>query len=135
MTKAVFQSGLSWRVIEAKWEGFREAFEGFDAAKVAGFTPADVDRLAQDARIVRNRRKIQATVDNAIEMVELDREHNGFRNDLREKRKRVTGGFAPFRPPPLDFEDPHQSCYTVGAHSTTATPSIGLMTDAVAGAA
>jgi 3-methyladenine DNA glycosylase Tag len=83
MTKAVFQSGLSWRVIEAKWDGFREAFAGFDAKRVAAFTPDDVDRLAQDTRIVRNRRKIQATVDNALEMVALDREHKGFRNYLR----------------------------------------------------
>src|SRR5436190_1675631 len=85
MTKAVFQSGLSWQVVEAKWDGFREAFEGFDAEKVAGFTPEDVDRLAQDTRIVRNRRKIQATVDNAVEMMALDREHKGFRNFLRSQ--------------------------------------------------
>jgi len=83
MTKAVFQSGLNWRVIEAKWDGFREAFEGFDAGKVAAFTPDDVDRLAQDTRIVRNRRKIQATVDNAVELIALDRDYKGFRNFLR----------------------------------------------------
>jgi 3-methyladenine DNA glycosylase Tag len=83
MTKAVFQSGMSWQVIEAKWDGFRDAFEGFDAERVAGFTPDDVDRLAQDTRIVRNRRKIEATVDNAVEMVALDREYKGFRNYLR----------------------------------------------------
>ncbi len=83
MTKAVFQSGMSWQVIDAKWDGFREAFEGFDAEKVAAFAPDDVDRLVQDTRIVRNRRKIDATVDNAIEMVALDREHEGFRNYLR----------------------------------------------------
>jgi 3-methyladenine DNA glycosylase Tag len=83
MTKAVFQSGMSWQVIEAKWDGFRDAFAGFDADKVAGFTPEDVDRLVEDTRIVRNRRKIDATVDNAVEMVALDREHEGFRNYLR----------------------------------------------------
>ena len=83
MTKAVFQSGMSWRVIDAKWDGFRIAFEGFDANKVAKFTPDDVNRLTQDTRIVRNRRKIEATVDNAVEMVALDREHKGFRNYLR----------------------------------------------------
>jgi 3-methyladenine DNA glycosylase Tag len=83
MTKAVFQSGMSWQVIEAKWDGFREAFEGFDARKVARFTPDDVDRLVQDTRIVRNRRKIEATVDNAVEMLALDREHKGFREYLR----------------------------------------------------
>jgi DNA-3-methyladenine glycosylase I len=62
LTKAVFQSGLSWRVIEAKWVGFGEAFSGFDPRTVADLRPADVDRLAGDTRIVRNRRKIQATV-------------------------------------------------------------------------
>jgi 3-methyladenine DNA glycosylase Tag len=83
MSKAVFQSGISWRVIEAKWEGFREAFEGFDPETVAGFDPPDVDRLTQDTRIVRNRRKIEATVHNARTMIDLDREHRGFRNYLR----------------------------------------------------
>jgi 3-methyladenine DNA glycosylase Tag len=83
MTRAVFQSGISWRVIEAKWDGFREAFDGFDPHIVAGLDPPDVDRLAADTRIVRNRRKIEATVHNAQTMVELDREHGGFRRYLR----------------------------------------------------
>ena len=83
MTKAVFQSGISWKVIEAKWDGFREAFEGFDPDKVARFTPDDVDRLTEDTGIVRNRKKIEATVDNALELVALEKEHKGFRNYLR----------------------------------------------------
>jgi 3-methyladenine DNA glycosylase Tag len=83
MTKAVFQSGMSWNVIEAKWDGFREAFQGFDPSVVARFTPDDVDRLLQDTRIVRNRRKVEATVDNALELEALDREHDGFRKYLR----------------------------------------------------
>ena len=83
MTKAVFQSGMSWNVIEGKWDGFREAFQGFDPSVVARFTPDDVDRLLQDTRIVRNRRKVEATVDNALEMEALDREHDGFRKYLR----------------------------------------------------
>ena len=78
LTKAIFQAGMSWRVIEAKWDGFREAFEEFDPQKVAAFTEEDVERLAQDARIVRNRRKIEATVRNAQVMVELDAEYGGF---------------------------------------------------------
>jgi 3-methyladenine DNA glycosylase Tag len=82
LTKAVFQSGMSWRVIEAKWDGFREAFQGFNPKKIGRFTPDDVDRLTSDTRIVRNRRKIEATVDNAIEMVALDKEHGGFRKYL-----------------------------------------------------
>jgi 3-methyladenine DNA glycosylase Tag len=83
LTKAVFQSGISWRVIESKWDGFREAFEGFDPKRIARFTPADVDRLAEDTRIVRNRRKIEATIDNAVELLALEKEHGSFRNYLR----------------------------------------------------
>jgi DNA-3-methyladenine glycosylase I len=83
MTRAVFQSGISWRVIEAKWDGFREAFGGFDPESVASLDPPDVARLAKDARIVRNRRKIEATVHNAQAMVDLDRAHGGFRAYLR----------------------------------------------------
>jgi DNA-3-methyladenine glycosylase I len=83
ITKAVFQAGISWRVIEAKWDGFREAFAGFDPAKVAAFTPADIDRLAADERIVRNRRKIEATVDNAVELVALVDEYGSVRKYLR----------------------------------------------------
>jgi 3-methyladenine DNA glycosylase Tag len=83
MSKSVFQSGISWQVIEAKWDGFREAFEGFDPQTVAGFDPSDVDRLAQDTRIVRNRKKIEATIHNARTMIDLDGEHGGFRKYLR----------------------------------------------------
>jgi DNA-3-methyladenine glycosylase I len=83
LTKAVFQSGMSWRVIEAKWDGFREAFAGFDPRKIAAFSPADADRLAEDTRIVRNRRKIEATIDNAVEMVAIEDEFGSFRDYLR----------------------------------------------------
>lgn len=83
MTRAAFQSGISWRVIEAKWEGFREAFHGFDPQWVASLEPPDLDRLAGDTRIVRNRKKIEATVHNAQTMLDLEREHGGFRNYLR----------------------------------------------------
>jgi 3-methyladenine DNA glycosylase Tag len=83
MTKSAFQSGISWRVIEAKWKGFREAFHAFDPEWVASLDPPDVDRLASDTRIVRNRKKIEATVHNAQTMLDLDREHGGFQKYLR----------------------------------------------------
>ncbi len=83
MTKAAFQSGISWRVIEAKWDGFREAFEGFDPHAVAELAPDDVDRLVTDTRIVRNRRKIEATVHNADTMLRLDAGEGGFVGWLR----------------------------------------------------
>ncbi|MBV8083986.1 MAG: DNA-3-methyladenine glycosylase I [Chloroflexi bacterium] len=78
MTKAVFQSGMSWKVVEAKWPGFREAFDGFDAHKIATLTTPDVDRLAQDTRIIRIRRKIEATIENAARMIDAEREFGSF---------------------------------------------------------
>jgi 3-methyladenine DNA glycosylase Tag len=83
LTKAVFKSGISWGVVEARWGGLRAAFEGFDPARVACFTPETVEELMRDARMMRSRSKIEATVDNAAEIVALDREHGGFRNYLR----------------------------------------------------
>jgi DNA-3-methyladenine glycosylase I len=66
-----FQSGLSWLVILRKREAFRPAFAGFDPDLVAGFGPDDVDRLLDDAGIVRNRAKITATISNAQATVAL----------------------------------------------------------------
>jgi 3-methyladenine DNA glycosylase Tag len=83
LTKAVFQSGISWRVVEAKWPGTREALYQFDPEQLADLTPEDIDRLAADTRLVRNRRKIEATVQNAQTMLDLDRQHKGFKNYLR----------------------------------------------------
>jgi DNA-3-methyladenine glycosylase I len=68
-----FQSGLSWLTILRKREAFRAAFAGFDPEAVARFGPADVERLLTDAGIVRNRRKIEATVRNARAVLALER--------------------------------------------------------------
>ena len=65
LTLGVFQVGLSWSVVFGKRGAFRTAFHGFDVAEVAAMTERDIDRLTQDATIIRNRAKIQATVDNA----------------------------------------------------------------------
>jgi 3-methyladenine DNA glycosylase Tag len=88
MTKAVFQSGISWRVVESKWPGIREAFHGFDAARVAAIQPPELDELVIDTRVIRNRRKLDAVVTNARRMEELEAAHQGFRNYLRSH-----GGF------------------------------------------
>jgi DNA-3-methyladenine glycosylase I len=66
-----FQSGLSWLTILRKREAFRAAFAGFDFHAVARYTDADVERLLQDAAIIRHRGKIEATIDNARRAVEL----------------------------------------------------------------
>jgi len=69
LTLGVFEVGLSWSVVFGKRDAFRTAFSGFAVAEVAAMTEGDVDRLVQDASIIRNRRKIQATVDNARVML------------------------------------------------------------------
>src|SRR4029079_18065192 len=69
LTLGVFEVGLSWSIVFGKREAFREAFRGFDVDKVAAMTERDLDRLVQDASIIRNRGKIQATVDNARAMM------------------------------------------------------------------
>jgi len=69
LTLGVFEVGLSWSIVFGKRDAFRAAFRGFDVAKVAAMTEEDVDRLTEDASIIRNRRKIQATVANARAMI------------------------------------------------------------------
>src|SRR3984893_16646285 len=69
LTLGVFEVGLSWSIVFGKRDAFRAAFRGFDVAKVAAMTEHDVDRLTKDASIIRNRAKIQATVDNARAMM------------------------------------------------------------------
>jgi DNA-3-methyladenine glycosylase I len=66
-----FQSGLSWLTILRKRESFRAAFAGFVPERVAGFGPADVERLLADTGIVRNRAKIEAAIANARATLEL----------------------------------------------------------------
>jgi DNA-3-methyladenine glycosylase I len=71
MTLEGAQAGLSWALILAKRDGYRRAFAGFDAATVARFDEGDVERLLQDAGIVRNRAKIESTLTNARVIVAL----------------------------------------------------------------
>jgi len=68
------QAGLSWSTILNKREGYRRAFAGFDPAAVARFGPKDVERLLADPGIVRNRLKIQSTVDNAARVLDVQEE-------------------------------------------------------------
>lgn len=88
LSRPVFLTGMSWRVVEAKWDGIRDAFEQFDPERVAGMTQDDVERLVTDTRVIRNRKKIEATIDNAARMIELDKEHGGFERYLES-----LGGF------------------------------------------
>ena len=64
LSRAVFEAGI-WRAVDAKWDGIREAFHGFDPAQVAAMTPTEIAATENDARVIRNKAKIRATVDNA----------------------------------------------------------------------
>ena len=83
MSKVVFQSGMSWKVIESKWPDTREAFHEFDVDRVAHLSDREVDGLCEDRRVIRNRRKLQAVVSNAARMLDLEEEHGGFGNYLK----------------------------------------------------
>jgi DNA-3-methyladenine glycosylase I len=72
------QAGLSWSTILRKREGYRRAFAGFDPAAVARFGPKDVDRLLADPGIVRNRLKVESTVNNAARVLEAQEEHGSL---------------------------------------------------------
>lgn len=97
LTLEAFQSGLSWRTILLKRPAFRAAFAGFDAEVVAAYGDADVARLMADAGIVRNRRKVDATIANARATLAL-REQGGL--------EAFIWGFAPEPgPPPRRVDD------------------------------
>ena len=72
------QAGLSWTTILRKRDGYRGAFKDFEPERVAGFGPDDVDRLMLDAGIVRNRAKIESTIDNARAILALEGQGIGF---------------------------------------------------------
>ena len=74
MTRCIFQAGFSWKVIEAKWAGFEEAFHGFDIARNAFMDDAAFDSLLSNTAIIRNGAKIQAVRDNAAFLLELRKE-------------------------------------------------------------
>ncbi len=76
------QAGLSWITVLRKRENYRSAFANFDAFKVAQFTQQDVERLMQDSGIIRNRKKIESTISNAIHFIEIQKEFGSFCNYL-----------------------------------------------------
>jgi DNA-3-methyladenine glycosylase I len=72
------QAGLSWSTILKRRDAYRAAFADFDVARVAAFDESDVERLLNDAGIIRNRQKIAATVENARRVLELHKEGTSF---------------------------------------------------------
>lgn len=72
VTLEAFQSGLSWLIILRKRDNFRRAFHRFEVGRIARYTDRDIERLMNDAGIVRNRAKIEATIANARAAADLD---------------------------------------------------------------
>jgi DNA-3-methyladenine glycosylase I len=72
------QAGLSWSTVLHRRAGYRSAFDRFDPRVVARYSPARVDRLCSDARIIRNRRKIESAVQNARAFLRVQREFGTF---------------------------------------------------------
>ena len=72
------QAGLSWRTILNRREGYRKAFAGFDPGRVAAFTDGKIAELLRDTGIIRNRRKVEAAVNNARRVLEIQKNHGSF---------------------------------------------------------
>ena len=79
ITQAVFQAGLSWAFIDARWERYVAEFDGFDPEKVAAYDDAAVARLMQAADIVHSRAKIEGTIRNARALIAIEREFGSVR--------------------------------------------------------
>jgi 8-hydroxy-5-deazaflavin:NADPH oxidoreductase len=82
LSRSVFEAGINWRVVEAKWDGIREAFHGFDPAQVAAMPPAEIAAVEDDSRVIRNKAKIRATVANAREVLAILDEDGSIRGYL-----------------------------------------------------
>ena len=83
LTRAVFNAGMTWRVVEARWAAIADTFADFDPGTVAGYDEHDVERLLADERLIRSRGKLAAIPDNARTFVRLAGENGGFDTWLR----------------------------------------------------
>jgi len=108
MSKRIFQAGFVWKVIEAKWDGFETAFDGFQPGPLSMMSYEMLDSLLKDERIIRNGPKILAVRDNATFLVDLATEHGSAGKffadwpvddfigllDVLQKRGSRLGGFT-----------------------------------------
>jgi DNA-3-methyladenine glycosylase I len=94
LTLGVFEAGLSWSIVFGKRDAFWRAFHGFDIARVAAMTERDVDGLLRDPSIIRNRAKIQATVENARAMTSASPSLAALARSYESSRKRAPRSVA-----------------------------------------
>jgi DNA-3-methyladenine glycosylase I len=100
-----FQAGLSWFTILNKRDNFRAAFDGFEPAVVAGYGPAEVERLVSNAGIVRHRGKIESTINNAGRAIDLIAEAGSIYEFVVQFRPDRRAGLPDHQPlPPLTPE-------------------------------
>jgi DNA-3-methyladenine glycosylase I len=85
------QAGLSWTTILRKQENFRKAYDNFNLKKVAAYNEKDVDRLLNDAGIIRNRLKVHAAIENAKTIRSLQKEFGSFKNWLDGQQTKDRG--------------------------------------------
>jgi 3-methyladenine DNA glycosylase Tag len=106
MTKAIFQAGFSWQVIDNKWPEFQAAFDGFNIETVSAYDERDLDRLVSNPGIVRNGRKIAFTIENARQLGRIVAEYGSVHAYLRSmdeweyahKRKELSRRFKGLGP-------------------------------------
>lgn len=78
MTRCIFQAGFVWRVVDNKWDDFEDVFFGFPPDRVLLLSPEQIDRIAQDRRIIRNRQKVLSVQQNARYIFDIAQEHGSF---------------------------------------------------------
>ena len=78
VTRAVFQAGVSWAQIARSWDAYRRAFDDFNVERVAVFGEADAERVLAEPGVLRTRRKVDATIANALALREIARTYGDF---------------------------------------------------------
>ncbi len=78
MSLQIFQAGLSWKMILARWDAFHKAFKGWQIDKVASFGPKEIQKLVEDKTIIRNRLKIESCIHNAKVIQNIQQQYGSF---------------------------------------------------------
>ena len=119
----VNQAGLSWGLILKRMEGFHEAYDGFDVDRVAAYEQRDRERLLADARIIRNRLKVNAAIENARRILALRPEYESFRGWLDANHPLALEGWVTLFKKTFVFTGPEivneflvSTGYLAGAH-------------------
>ncbi|MHA2400811.1 MAG: DNA-3-methyladenine glycosylase I [Promethearchaeota archaeon] len=83
LSKAVFNAGFSYRVVDNKWKDIKEVFNEFEPKILSKWTVDEISKALNSPRIIRNSRKIKAIIDNASVFLELSKKHGSFENYLK----------------------------------------------------